>query len=114
MAEICKLIHMNRERIERISKALGDQTRLMIYEAIASCDEMNCGQIVSLQGVTPATVSHHLKTLADAGLIETRREGQFVYNKAVPATMEDYVRSLARMVRRKTRTKNVSANANTG
>jgi ArsR family transcriptional regulator len=114
MAESCKLIHMNRERIERISKALGDQTRLMIYEAIASCDEMNCGQIVSLQGITPATVSHHLKTLADAGLIETRREGQFVYNKAVPATMEDYVRSLARMVRRKTRTKNVSANANTG
>jgi ArsR family transcriptional regulator len=101
MAESCKLIHMNRERIERISKALGDQTRLMIYEAIACCEEMNCGQIVSLQGVTPATVSHHLKTLADAGLIETRREGQFVYNKAIPATMEDYVRSLAAIVRRK-------------
>jgi ArsR family transcriptional regulator len=101
MAESCKLIHMNRERIERISKALGDQTRLMIYEAIACCEEMNCGQIVSLQGVTPATVSHHLKTLADAGLIETRREGQFVYNKAIPATMEDYVRSLAGFVRKK-------------
>jgi ArsR family transcriptional regulator len=92
---------MDREHIERISKALGDQTRLMIYEAIASCDEMNCGQIVSLQGVTPATVSHHLKTLNDAGLIETRREGQFVYNKAVPATMEDYVRSLSGILRRK-------------
>lgn len=92
---------MNRERIERISKALGDQTRLMIYEAIASCEEMNCGQIVSLQGVTPATVSHHLKTLSDAGLIETRREGQFVYNKAIPATMEDYVHSLAGIVRKK-------------
>lgn len=73
----------------------------MIYEAIASCEEMNCGQIVSLQGVTPATVSHHLKTLSDAGLIETRREGQFVYNKAIPATMEDYVHSLAGIVRKK-------------
>jgi ArsR family transcriptional regulator len=92
---------MDRAHIERISKALGDQTRLMIYEAIAACDEMNCGQIVSLQGVTPATVSHHLKTLADAGLIETRREGQFVYNKAVPATMDDYVRSLTGIVRKK-------------
>lgn len=90
---------MDREQIERISKALGDQTRLMIYEAIATCEKMNCGQIVSLQGVTPATVSHHLKTLADAGLIETRREGQFVYNKAVPATMENYVRSLAQIAR---------------
>jgi len=94
-------IYMNREQIERISKALGDQTRLMIYEAIASCDQMNCSQIASLQGVTQATVSHHLKTLADAGLIECRREGQFIYNKAVPETMEDYVRSLAGMVGKK-------------
>jgi ArsR family transcriptional regulator, arsenate/arsenite/antimonite-responsive transcriptional repressor len=92
---------MNHEQIERISKALGDQTRLMIYEAIASCDQMNCSQIVSLQGVTPATVSHHLKTLADAGLIESRREGQFIYNKAVPATMEEYVRRLTGIVRGK-------------
>lgn len=92
---------MDREHIERISKALGDQTRLMIYEAIASCDQMNCSEIVSMQGVTPATVSHHLKTLADAGLIECRREGQFIYNKAVPATMDEYVRSLSQIVRRK-------------
>jgi ArsR family transcriptional regulator, arsenate/arsenite/antimonite-responsive transcriptional repressor len=92
---------MNREQIERISKALSDQTRLMIYEAIASCEQMNCSQIVSLQGVTPATVSHHLKTLSDAGLIECRREGQFIYNKAVPETMEQYVRSLVGIFRKK-------------
>jgi len=89
---------MTREQIERISKALGDQTRLMIYEAIASRDQMNCSQIVSLHGVTPATVSHHLKTLADAGLIECRRQGQFIYNKAVPAAMDDYIRSLSQLV----------------
>ena len=90
---------MNREHLERISKALGDRTRLMIYEAIASREEMNCGEIASLQRVTQATVSHHLKTLTDAGLIQSRREGQFVYKKAVPATMEDYVRTLAAIVR---------------
>jgi len=92
---------MDREQIERISKALGDQTRLMIFEAIASREQMNCGEIVALRGVTPATVSHHLKTLADAGLIESRREGQFVYSKAVPETMEEYVRSLGAIVRKK-------------
>ena len=73
----------------------------MIYEGIAACDQMNCSEIVSLQGVTPATVSHHLKTLAEAGLIESRREGQFIYNRALPKTMEDYVRSLTGMVRGK-------------
>ena len=92
---------MDRAQIERISKALGDQTRLMIFEAIASCDQMNCSELVSLRGVTPATVSHHLKTLADAGLIECRREGQFVYNKALPETMSEYVRALAGIVRLK-------------
>src|SRR5690349_4123238 len=92
---------MDHEQIERISKALGDQTRLMIFEAIASRGQMNCGEIVALRGVTPATVSHHLKTLADAGLVECRREGQFVYNKAVPETMEEYIRSLAALVRKK-------------
>jgi ArsR family transcriptional regulator len=92
---------MDREQIERISKALGDQTRLMIYEAIAGCEQMNCSEIVSLHGVTPATVSHHLKTLADAGLIDTRREGQFIYNKAVRETMDEYVRSLAQIVRKR-------------
>jgi ArsR family transcriptional regulator, arsenate/arsenite/antimonite-responsive transcriptional repressor len=92
---------MDRAQIERISKALGDQTRLMIYEAIASCEQMNCSEIVSMRGVTPATVSHHLKTLADAGLIECRREGQFVYNKALPETMNEYLRSLAAIMRKK-------------
>ena len=92
---------MDRAQIEKISKALGDQTRLMIFEAISSCDEMNCGEIVSLRGVTPATVSHHLKTLSEAGLIECRREGQFVYNKIVPQTLEEYSQALAALTHRK-------------
>lgn len=92
---------MDRARIEKISKALGDETRLRIFEAISSCDEMNCGEIVSMRGVTPATVSHHLKVLSEAGLIECRREGLFVYNKAVPETLEDYSQSLTALTRRK-------------
>jgi len=92
---------MDRAQIERVSKALGDQTRLQIYEAIASCDQINCGEIVSMHGVTPATVSHHLKTLSDAGLIECRREGQFVYNKAIRRTMDDYIRSLSSLAKKK-------------
>lgn len=90
---------MARAQIERISKALADETRLTIFEAIARRGEMNCSEIVSLRGVTPATVSHHLKVLADAQLIECRRQGQFVYSTPLPGTIEDYTRSLSTIVR---------------
>jgi ArsR family transcriptional regulator, arsenate/arsenite/antimonite-responsive transcriptional repressor len=91
---------MRRAEIEKVSKALADETRLIIYEAIARRGQMNCSEIVSLQGVTPATVSHHLKILAEAKLIESSRRGQFVFNKAIPGTMREYTRSLAGIVPR--------------
>lgn len=88
---------MDRSEVEKISKALADQTRLRIFEAISARKEMNCGQIVSLRGVTPATVSHHLKILQEAGLIECRREGQFVYSRNVPERIEEYAAALAKI-----------------
>ncbi len=89
---------MDRAQIEKISKALSDETRLKILQAIAERKQMNCGEIVSLQGVTAATVSHHLKILSDAELIGCRREGQFVYSETIPATMEEYTRALTTFV----------------
>ncbi|MFZ0884774.1 MAG: metalloregulator ArsR/SmtB family transcription factor [Candidatus Acidiferrales bacterium] len=98
-------ITMNRLDIEKVSKALADATRLMIFEAIAARKQMNCSDIASLQGVTPATVSHHLKTLHDAGLIACRRNGQFVYSTTVPATLKAYTQSLGKMARGKRKKK---------
>ncbi len=92
---------MDRSGIEKISKALADETRLRIFEAISAADHMNCGEIVSMRGVTPATVSHHLKVLSEAGLIACRREGQFVYSQAVPETIVAYARALAKIARGK-------------
>lgn len=95
---------MDRSKIVKISKALADETRLRILEAISAADHMNCGEIVSMRGVTPATVSHHLKILSEAGLIHCRREGQFVNSQAVPETITAYARALAKSARpRKTR-----------
>ena len=92
---------MNHSEIEKISKALADKTRLRIFEAISAARHMTCGQIVSMRGVTPATVSHHLKILSEAGLISCRREGQFVYNRAVPETIVAYSRALAKIACRR-------------
>ena len=88
---------MDRAEIEKISKALADETRLRIFEAISASGHMNCGQIVSMRGLTPATVSHHLKVLNEARLIDCRRQGQFVYSQAVPETIAAYSRALAKI-----------------
>lgn len=90
---------MNHSQLEKISKALADETRLRIFEAISTSDRISCGDIVSMRGVTPATVSHHLKVLNEAGLITCQREGQFIYNQAVPATIEAYTRALSKLAR---------------
>jgi len=92
---------MDRSQIEKISKALADATRLRIFEAISASKHMNCGEIVSMRGVTPATVSHHLKILSEAELIACRREGQFVYSQALPETIAAYTQALARIARGK-------------
>jgi ArsR family transcriptional regulator, arsenate/arsenite/antimonite-responsive transcriptional repressor len=92
---------MDRAQVEKISKALADETRLRIFEAISKNDHMNCGEIVSMRGVTPATVSHHLKILNEVGLIDCRREGQFVYSHAVPETIKAYTQALTKIARGK-------------
>ncbi|PYU00860.1 MAG: hypothetical protein DMG38_06120 [Acidobacteria bacterium] len=92
---------MDRSQIEKISKALAGETRLRIFESICRGKQMNCGEIVSMRGITPATVSHHLKILSEAGLITCRRNGQFVYSEPVPETLKEFTRTLAKMARSK-------------
>ena len=92
---------MDRARIEKVSKALADQTRLKIFEAISARKQMNCGEIVAMRGVTPATVSHHLKILSDAGLIQCRRQGQFVHNTVIPEAIAQYSQALTRLAQGK-------------
>ena len=92
---------MDQKELARVSKALSDPTRLRIFEGISSREEMFCGQVVEKFGLTPGTISHHLKILADANLIVTRREGQFIYMRSKPETIRDYGRALAKMTGKK-------------
>jgi ArsR family transcriptional regulator, arsenate/arsenite/antimonite-responsive transcriptional repressor len=88
---------MERKQLSEISRALSDSTRLQIYERISGCEEMFCGQVVEKYRLTPGTISHHLKVLANANLIGTRRQGQFIYLKSRPETIREYAKALAKM-----------------
>jgi ArsR family transcriptional regulator len=98
---------MDPNRFQRIAKALADPRRFEIFEEMAaSTDELACGRIVERFPVAQATVSHHLKELNDAGLIEIRPEGQFRYCRARLDVLEEYIQELQRRsgLTRKSRT----------
>jgi ArsR family transcriptional regulator len=84
------------EQFQRIAKALADQRRVEILEHIAKRGEVGCRRLCGCFPVRQATISHHLKELAGAGLVESRRDGQFVYYRTRPAVIDGYVDELRR------------------
>ena len=90
---------MDTVHFQRIAKALADPRRFEILEVIAGAgDELCCGSVVECFPVAQATVSHHLKELTSAGLIETRAEGQFKYLRARPDVLTEYINELQRRI----------------
>jgi len=71
---------MNTPAFHRVSKALADPRRFDILRAItAGRGEVPCKTLLTKFKITPATMSHHLKDLVNAGLIEGRKEAQCMY-----------------------------------
>jgi ArsR family transcriptional regulator len=87
------------ERLIRVSKALGDPTRLRILRAIAAQAELSCQELTERMGISQATVSHHLKVLSEAGLVTARKDGQFHYYRVEPSALAEHAASLATVLR---------------
>ena len=87
---------METEQFQRIAKALADPRRFEILEHIARQGEVGCQRLCGCFPVRQATISHHLKELASAGLVESRRDGQFVFYRIRPAVLEGYMSELRR------------------
>lgn len=62
-----------------IFKALSEETRLRILRTLARYGELCECNIVPSFGLSQPTISYHLKVLRDAGLVRSRRQGQWVY-----------------------------------
>ena len=82
------------ERFARIAKALADPRRFQILEKIANCREVGCQRLCEQFPVAQPTMSHHLKELARAGLIEPWREGQFAFYRFREDVLQEYLSAL--------------------
>jgi ArsR family transcriptional regulator len=88
---------MTAEQFQKVARALADSQRLAILERIArEPGELPCKTLVQELPVSQATISHHLKELNEAGLIESRREAQCVFLSLRRRTMEAYRQELGR------------------
>jgi DNA-binding transcriptional ArsR family regulator len=93
--------------LARIFRALGDPSRLAIFELVRECCREDYGhsatelrnsvsEIAREFDLSLSTVSHHLKELRTAGLIRCERQGQHIFcsvNPEVLSVVEQFVRS---------------------
>jgi ArsR family transcriptional regulator len=70
-------------------KALGDPVRLRLMSMIASAGggEVCVCELTGAFHLTGPTISHHLKVLREAGLVDSDRRGTWVYYRMVPAAL---------------------------
>ncbi len=76
------------DRLAPMFKALGDPVRLRMISMIAAVDELCVCEITPAFHLSSATISHHLKGLRDAGLVDCERRGTFVYYHLQPTAIE--------------------------
>src|SRR5487761_1620108 len=65
-------------------KALADPARVAILNRLAGADEVCVCNFVDALDLAQPTVSHHLKVLREAGLVESSRRGTWAYYRLVP------------------------------
>jgi len=85
---------LSAREFKAISKALSDPRRFEILKHIAAERCAACSDLREVFPITAATLSHHMKELESAGLIETNRRGKFVDAVFRRAVWEEYLASL--------------------
>src|SRR5262245_62454328 len=82
------------DSIVRLFKGLADPTRLRMIAAMV--DRARCGQDLAAEvGVSPATVSHHLKILGEAGLLREERRAPYTFYRVDPTVLGRMVGAVA-------------------
>lgn len=94
-----KDITLSDRQFHLITRAMADPHRYLILERLGKSEANHCA-CVDLRDwipVTPATLSHHMKELENAGLIESKREGKFVSYTLCRDVLAAYIDRISRL-----------------
>jgi ArsR family transcriptional regulator len=78
-----------------IAMALADPARYRAFELICGCATISSQALSQLLSLSPATISHHVKRLREADLIDSVRDGRWRMHKANRSTLDAYIAELA-------------------
>ena len=76
--------------LARRFKALSEELRLQILALLIRHEELCVCEVERFLGVSQSAASRHFRYLASAGLVESRREGQWVYYRVAPPSDEGH------------------------
>jgi ArsR family transcriptional regulator len=78
------------QRMAVIAKALGDPVRLQLVDVLRKHAGKVCVcELVPLFDISQPTLSHHLKTLRQAGIVDSERRGLWAYYYVLPDALEE-------------------------
>lgn len=69
-------------------RALADPTRVAIVNRLSAAPELCVCDLTATFDLSQPTISHHLKILRDAGLVESSRRGTWAYYRLVPEAVD--------------------------
>ena len=78
------------ERVAAIAKALGDPVRLQLVDVLRKHAGKVCVcELVPLFDISQPTLSHHLKKLREAGIVDSERHGLWAYYYVLPDALQE-------------------------
>jgi ArsR family transcriptional regulator, arsenate/arsenite/antimonite-responsive transcriptional repressor len=76
------------EHLAAVFKALADPTRVAIVSRLATGETCCVCDLTSVADLSQPTVSHHLRILREAGLVDFERRGTFAHYRLVPEAID--------------------------
>jgi ArsR family transcriptional regulator len=77
-------------RMAEVAKALGDPIRLQLVDVLRKHAGKVCVcELVPLFDISQGTLSHHLKKLRDAGIVDSERKGLWAYYYVIPDALKE-------------------------